>query len=162
MIYIQNKWLSLDNIYSNQDIKKQLSNDCQIFDNSTKIFNTMMKKVDHKFSIREAIKGPAIMESITKLTGNFEGLQRSLEYYLDRKRQKFPRLYFLSNDEFINILAKSSTEIDLINQYLSKLFDSVNTLTILGEDKNWLIESINSIEGEKILLKRATLSARGY
>ena len=81
MIYIQNKWLSLDNIYSNQDIKKQLSNDCQIFDNSTKIFNQMIKKVDNKLSIREAIKGPAIIESITKLTGNFEGLQRSLEYY---------------------------------------------------------------------------------
>jgi len=36
-----------------------------------------------------------------------EYVQKKLEDYMEEKRKKFPRFYFLSNDELIDILANS-------------------------------------------------------
>jgi hypothetical protein len=48
----------------------------------------------------------ALLETLTKLASTLEGLQRSLESYLESKRAAFPRFYFLSNDELLEILAQ--------------------------------------------------------
>ena len=61
----------------------------------------------------------------------------------------FPRFYFLSNDELLEILAKSC-DIEAIQKNMKKCFDGVHRL-ILSEPPIRTIIGMQSPEGEKIM-----------
>jgi dynein heavy chain len=62
---------------------------------------------------------------------------------MEEKRIKFPRFYFLSNDELIDILANSQN-MNVIQQHLKTLFDNIVRIDHADET----VEAINSSEKE--------------
>jgi len=48
-----------------------------------------------------------LLETLNNMNTSLEGIQRSLDMYLETKRQFFPRFYFLSNDDLLEILGQS-------------------------------------------------------
>jgi dynein heavy chain, axonemal len=64
---------------------------------------------------------------------------------LEEKRSAFPRFYFLSNDELLEILAKAA-DIDAIQKNIKKCFDGVHKFLISDQGKN--IEGMISPEAE--------------
>ena len=57
-----------------------------------------------------------------------EDVQKSLEAYLRVKREAFPRFYFLSNDELLEILAQATRNPKAVEKHLRKCFDAISTL----------------------------------
>jgi hypothetical protein len=53
-----------------------------------------------------------------------EEVKNALNTYMEKKRGSFPRFYFLSDDELIDILANSQN-IDVIQQHLKTCFDNI-------------------------------------
>lgn len=47
-----------------------------------------------------------MLENLTNTLKTLEEIEKKLEDYLEIKRNLFPRFYFLSNDELIEILSK--------------------------------------------------------
>lgn len=66
---------------------------------------------------------------------------------MEEKRGKFPRFYFLSNDELIDILANSNN-FSVIQQHLKTLFDNIVKVDFVEDS----IEAINSSEKEQVML----------
>lgn len=61
-----------------------------------------------------------------------ENIQKKLDDYLEKKRGEFPRFYFLSSDELIDILANAQN-IDVIQGHLKTMFDNIVKLEIEEE-----------------------------
>lgn len=59
----------------------------------------------------------------------FELLQRALERYLETKRHVFPRFYFVSNDDMLEILGNSKKP-EAVQPHLKKLFDNLIKMKI--------------------------------
>ena len=48
-----------------------------------------------------------LLEQLNDMNAKLEEIQKSLDMYLETKRQIFPRFYFLSNDDLLEILGQS-------------------------------------------------------
>lgn len=62
-------------------------------------------------------------QMFTKHNNQMDEIQKKIEEYLDEKRTEFPRLYFMSNDELLQLLSKSN--IEGVEPQLNKLFDQL-------------------------------------
>lgn len=56
-----------------------------------------------------------------------EEIQKALDMYLETKRQIFPRFYFLSNDDVLEILGQSQNP-GAMQPHLKKCFDNIKSL----------------------------------
>lgn len=72
---------------------------------------------------------PYLFNKLNSMVDNLDGILRALEKYLETKRQLFPRFYFISNDDLLEILGNSKKP-QLIQVHLKKLFDNVNKIRI--------------------------------
>ncbi len=70
-----------------------------------------------------------LLEQLTEMNSKLEEIQKSLDMYLETKRQLFPRFYFLSNDDLLEILGQSRNP-EAVQPHLKKCFDNIKSLTM--------------------------------
>ncbi|KAM3963696.1 LOW QUALITY PROTEIN: dynein heavy chain 2, axonemal kl-2 [Aphomia sociella] len=134
-LQVQRRYLYLENIFSGEDIRKQLPSEVQIFDGLTADWTEITSNMyAGKNAVEACLYKPApyVFNKLNKMVDNLDGILRALEKYLETKRQLFPRFYFISNDDLLEILGNSKKP-QLIQVHLKKLFDNVNKIRI---DKN--------------------------
>ncbi len=74
---------------------------------------------------------------------------KALEIFIEDKRNIFPRFYFLSNDELLEILSKAS-DLNEVNKHIKKCFDNINKLDFGQDPKSTSVEGMISAEGERV------------
>lgn len=71
-----------------------------------------------------------LLDTLGKMYEKMEAIQRALEQYLETKRHIFPRFYFISNDDLLEILGNSKKP-ELVQPHFKKLFDNINKVTMV-------------------------------
>lgn len=101
---------------------------------------------------------PYLLNKLNGLNDDLEYIQRELEKYLETKRHIFPRFYFISNDDMLEILGNSKKP-EAIQPHLKKLFDNLNKLKIQKEVVSNKLEGIGMIseDGEYMEFPRNVL-----
>ena len=86
--------------------------------------------------------------TLPALYGELEKCQKSLEGYLEQKRGKFPRFYFVSNPVLLIILSQGSDPMQM-QPYYEKVFDSIDKVVHNKADKTQIIQIQSSIGNAK-------------
>ena len=97
-----------------------------------------------------------ILDELVQNNHILDEVQKSLDDYMTLKRKAFPRFYFLSNDELIDILANSS-DLAIIQQHLKTCFDNIVKLEIVDGET---LKGMYSGEGELVPFQK-DVKARG-
>lgn len=74
--------------------------------------------------IVECCASDGLLSRFNNANNNLEEIQKCLEEYLETKRAAFPRFYFLSNDELLEILSQTRNA-HAVQPHLRKCFDSI-------------------------------------
>jgi dynein heavy chain len=98
------------------------------------------------------------LQTLEKLQVDLDGCQKSLNDYLDTKRNAFPRFFFISDDELLSILG--SHECTCVQEHMIKMFDNIASLRFgTGASKNVALGMV-SAENEEMPF-RSPVTAEG-
>lgn len=156
----QTSWIYLEAIFSAPDIQRQLPNESRMFLIVDKSWKDIMRKIQKMPWALPAMTDKNTLELMKRNNVLLEQITRCLEAYLELKRVAFPRFYFLSNDELLEILAQTRNP-HAVQPHLRKCFDAIAKLQFATKegatksDPPILLNDILAIvspEEEKILL----------
>lgn len=92
-----------------------------------------------------------MLETFNDMDAKLEKIQKSLENYLENKRQQFPRFYFLSSDDLLEILGQAKDPQN-VQAHLKKCFEGIKKLEMNppGSDgrRHWESTGVYSPDGE--------------
>lgn len=121
---------------------------------------------------------PDVMSSLSEMDETLTRIQKSLDQYLEKKRQAFPRFYFLSSEDLLEILGQSRgafscrgdfctlshpvgvpahslrvlPDPNAVQKHLKKCFDAIHRLRIEDRDGGRGVMALEMLspEGEKM------------
>eukprot|EP01135_Chromosphaera_perkinsii_P000898 Nk52_evm61s152 gene=Nk52_evmTU61s152 len=156
---VQIQWLYLEPIFSSEDIMQQMPEEGKMFKTVDGIWKMIMDYTRKNPMVLDATDMPDILEKLTESNAMLDKINKGLNNYLERKRLYFPRFFFLSNDEMLEILSETKDPLR-VQPHLKKCFEGICKLQF---NEKLDIEDMISAEDEKVKMCTpiSTSAARG-
>lgn len=131
---VQRTWSHLESIFvGSEDIRLQLPVDSKRFDETNKMFEVLLTEMASVPNVIEATSRKGLGEELEKIQANLSLCEKALAEYLETKRLAFPRFYFASSADLLDILSNGNQPL-LVAKHLTKLFDAMAKITMLEKD----------------------------
>ncbi|OWK51882.1 Dynein heavy chain 9, axonemal, partial [Lonchura striata] len=125
---VQRTWSHLESIFlGSEDIRAQLPQDSKRFEGIDVDFKELAYEVQKTTNVLEATNKPGLSQQLEDIQSRLSLCEKALAEYLDMKRLAFPRFYFISSADLLDILS-NGTNPHLVQRHLSKLFDNLARL----------------------------------
>jgi dynein heavy chain len=131
VLTVQRKWIYLENIFmAGGDIAKQLPMEFNLFIQVNTDFTLVMTGLYNDNIAERCCTVDGLLPKIYKMDEGLEKIQKSLDQYLETKRMVFPRFYFVSDDDLLEILGQSKDPV-AVQKHIKKCFEGIKTLKLL-------------------------------
>uniref|UniRef100_A0A8D0EXS5 Dynein axonemal heavy chain 17 n=1 Tax=Strix occidentalis caurina TaxID=311401 RepID=A0A8D0EXS5_STROC len=125
---VQRTWSHLESIFiGSEDIRSQLPGDSKRFDAVDEDFKKLMAEAVKTPNVIEATNKPGLYDKLEALQKRLALCEKALAEYLETKRLAFPRFYFVSSADLLDILSNGNEPAE-VSRHLPKLFDSLAKL----------------------------------
>ncbi|XP_065334185.1 dynein axonemal heavy chain 3 [Cloeon dipterum] len=145
-IPVQQGWMYLQPIFGSPDIQQQMPQEGQQFSRVNRIFVKIMQYTVAHDLVLEATEKLNLLDDLQECLSLLSTIKQRVNDYLEKKRAAFPRFFFLSNDELLEILAETKDPLR-VQPHLKKFFEGINRLQF---DENKEIMGMESAEKEKV------------
>ena len=130
---VQRSWTQLESIFlASEDIREQLPEDAKRFDGIDAAFREQMADASQNNSPIEVCTASGREEVFQANFAALELCQKSLSDYLEVKKKKFPRFYFISANDLVDILSKGRYPPSVQEQSGLSKFTDAHRLDRLG------------------------------
>ncbi|KAJ1566068.1 Dynein heavy chain 1, axonemal [Nowakowskiella sp. JEL0078] len=144
----QRTWLYLEPIFSSDDIITQLPVESKRFSTMDRTWRRIMSQAKTKPGVLECCADYKLLDSFRECNKLLELVSKGLSAYLESKRISFPRFFFLSDDELLQILSQTKDP-TAVQPHLRKCFENIASLEFQEDRK---ITAMFSGEGERVPL----------
>jgi dynein heavy chain len=151
VLNVQRQWMYLENIFLGEDIRKQLPMESNKFDQVNDKWKVIMTGFHKDPNAKRATHTENLLQTLNNMNTVLEQIQKSLNMYLETKRQIFPRFYFVSDDDLLEMLGQSRNP-QAIQPHLLKCFDNIKSLDLQTQPGRRNTEAVGmySAEGELV------------
>ncbi|KAF5308293.1 hypothetical protein FQR65_LT06286 [Abscondita terminalis] len=146
---VQRQWMYLEPIFSSPDITEQLPVESKKFSTMERTWRRIMRNASDCPLVIVTCADRKLLESLKDCSHLLEVVTKGLAEYLEMKRSVFPRLFFLSDDELLEILSQARNPL-AVQPHLRKCFENIARLTFEDDLK---ISQMWSAEDEIIDLR---------
>lgn len=93
------------------------------------MFKSEMDRINKERNCLRSLVVKGFLDTLNELNKKFENIQKNLNQFLETKRTQFPRFYFLSNEDLLEIIGQSKDPRPIV-QHIGKMFEGVQSLRI--------------------------------
>ncbi|KAK0086060.1 hypothetical protein PV325_003945 [Microctonus aethiopoides] len=159
---VQRTWMHLESIFmSSEDIRKQLPVDAERFDRIDEEFKKMTEDMSKTPNVVEATNKDGLASALDILQKELVLCEKALAQYLETKRLAFPRFYFVSSTDLLDILSNGNQP-EVVARHLTKLFDSMARLKFDETDKKIkCVIGMHAKDGEYVPFSNCSMVCEG-
>eukprot|EP00041_Stephanoeca_diplocostata_P039521 m.1633795 g.1633795 ORF g.1633795 m.1633795 type:complete len:4492 (+) comp25411_c0_seq1:204-13679(+) len=122
---VQRTWGNLESIFiGSEDIRSQLPEDALRFDGIDADFRELVTRSATITNVVECTNQDKMFEKLESMQDRLAVCEKALQEYLDTKRLAFPRFYFVSSADLLDILSNGNNP-EVVAKQLSKLFGAI-------------------------------------
>jgi len=137
----------LEPIFSSDDIMRQMPVEGRKFMSVDTTWRNLMDATSKEPNVLDAINAEGTTrDSLKEANKKLDEISKELNSYLETKRAFFPRFYFISNDDLLDILSTTKDPLK-VQDHLNKCFEAIEKVNF---DEKQRITAMQSAEKEEV------------
>ncbi len=150
---VQVMWRSLEAVFTAGDIMRALPKDTRVFQKVDKEWcSRLMEKAKETKNVTACCEDEYVVAVLKDMRRDLDECQKSLTGYLEKKRSKFPRFYFVSDSALLDILSQGSDK-KAVQSCFEKVFAGINRVEFNGNNITTIM-NVKRGEAEKVPLPK--------
>lgn len=142
----QGRWMYLQPIFGSEEIVRQIPTEGMAFRDMDAIWRGVMDRTVQDPLLTHVADMDGLLDSLTHANELLDVVEKGLNEFLETKKMAFPRFYFLSNDQLLEILSECKDPLK-IQDFTQKIFEAVARFKFHA---NGDITGMVSVEEERI------------